>query len=86
VDEESLPLRSAYPISMGEVLIFGRVADVRSNEDEFVLDTGWKDVIVEVENMAHNPLDDIGSQQLGEGDLVRVRGKLNYDFLEVERS
>ena len=82
VDEESLPLRPAYPISMGGSLISGRVADVRGKEDEFVLDTGLKDVTVRVEKMAYNPLDDIGYQRLEEGDLVRVRGELNYDFLE----
>lgn len=80
VDEESLPLRPAYPVPMGEVMISGRVSDVRS--DEFVLDTGFKDVTVEVERMSYDPLDDIGYQKLETGDLVRVRGKLNYDFLE----
>jgi uncharacterized protein YdeI (BOF family) len=50
--------------------------------DEFTLDVGYKNLRVDIGEMAYDPLDDIGYQQVDVGDRVSVWGHLDYDLFE----
>lgn len=83
VDEEDFDFISVTAIADSEEPILnlqGRVAEVSG--DEFVLETGQRDVTVEVDQLPENPLDDEGYLKLQAGDVVSVRGEIDNDFLE----
>jgi hypothetical protein len=62
------------------VVLQGSVTAV--DDEEFVIDVGSRQVTVEVEEMAYNPLDDEGYQRVDVGDVVSVTGEVDDDFLE----
>lgn len=51
---------------------------------EFTLDNGFRKVVVDTDEMAYNPLDDLGFQKVDEGDRVSVTGTLDNDFFEKD--
>jgi len=83
LDEEEFHIvTTMVPITVSTVLQ-GTVAKV--GKKEFKIDTGAREITVEVEEMAYDPLDDEGYQKVEKGDLVRVTGSMDKDFLEGRR-
>jgi len=68
------------PIVVSATVVEGRVTDV--NDEEFSVDTGPRQIRIDVSEMPYNPLDDKGYQKLQKGDRVRVGGHMEDDFLE----
>ncbi len=80
VDEEDAFVTVVEPVVVSATVMQGTVTEV--NDEEFRLDTGAREITVEVEEMNYDPLDDLGYQQIDVGDRVSVTGELDYDFLE----
>ncbi len=80
VDEEDDFVTVQTPVIMSETVVQGTVKKV--NDEEFVIDTGFDELTVEVEEMGYNPLDDQGYQKIEAGDVVSVTGDMDDDFFE----
>ena len=80
VDEEDDFVTVHTPVIMSETVVQGTVKEV--NDEEFVVDTGFDELTVEVEEMAYDPLDDQGYQKVEAGDVVSVTGDMDDDFFE----
>ena len=83
VDEEDINnviVTVSTPVVVSAITVQGRVTEVSA--DEFVVDTGLRQVRVEVEEMAYNPLDDQGYQKIEVGDRVSVTGQIDNDLFE----
>ncbi len=80
VDEEDDFVTVHTPVIMSETIVQGTVKEV--DDEEFVVDTGFDELTVEVEEMAYNPLDDQGYQKVEAGDVVSVTGDMDTDFFE----
>ena len=80
VDEEDTFVTVTSPIVVGETVVQGIVTEVRG--EEFVIDTGLRQLTVEVEEMLYNPLDDEGYQKIEVGDRVSVTGTMDSDLFE----
>lgn len=83
VDEEDINdviVTVSTPVVISATTVQGRVTEVGS--DEFVVDTGLREVRVEVEEMAYNPLDEEGYQKIEVGDRVSVTGQIDDDLFE----
>lgn len=70
----------AAPVVISATTVQGRVTEVGS--EEFVVDTGLRQVRVEVEEMSYNPLDDGGYQKIEVGDRVSATGQVDNDLFE----
>ncbi len=70
----------ATPVVVSATTVQGRVTEVGS--EEFVVDTGLRQVRVEVEEMSYKPLDDEGYQKIEVGDRVSVTGEIDNDLFE----
>ncbi len=68
------------PIVVSATVVEGTVTDV--NDEEFSVDTGPRQIRVDVSEMAYNPLDDKGYQKLEKGDRVRVGGHMEDNLFE----
>ena len=79
-DEEDDPFVILSPPIVSGTVVQGTVTEV--NDEEFKLNTGLREITVEVEEMAYNPLDDTGYQKVRVGDRVSVTGRFDMDFLE----
>jgi hypothetical protein len=79
VDEEDTFLTMAPPV-VSTTIVQGTVTEV--GDEEFRIDNGLRQVLVEVDELPYNPLDDEGYQVIEVGDRVRVTGQMDYDFLE----
>jgi len=80
-DEEDYFLDSfSRPLVVAATIVRGRVTEVR--DGEFTLDTGLRELTVEVDEMSFDPLDDEGYLKIEVGDRVRVDGRLDIDFFE----
>jgi len=62
------------------VSVTGTVKEI--DEEEFILNTGNYQIEVDTEDMAYNPLDDQGYQQIDVGDRLYVTGEVEHDFFE----
>lgn len=83
LDEEEFPVvTTMVPVTVSTVLQ-GTVTKV--GKKEFKIDTGSREITVEVDEMAYDPLDDEGYQKVEKGDLVRVTGSMDKDFFEGRR-
>lgn len=80
-DEEDLFVTVTTPIVVSDTLIQGTVTDV-AGEEEFVVDTGLRRVMVETDTLGYDPLDAEGYLRIEEGDVVSVRGTMDLDFFE----
>lgn len=87
-DEEDLILPHSTitivsaPILPSETTMTGTVKKVDAKNQFFVMDMAGIDIKVETNNLAYNPLDDMGFQQIDPGDRVSVTGSLDYEFME----
>jgi uncharacterized protein YdeI (BOF family) len=81
-DEEGSHFETFYapPLSPGRVTVYGKVTSV--GDEEFTIDTGLRRLTVDVEQMAYDPLDDVGYQKVKRGDWVSVTGRMDSDLFE----
>ena len=79
-DEEEVYPRSHTTLVEDGVLIQGTVTEV--HDDEFVVDTGARRIIVDTAEMNRDPLDDEGYQKIQVGDMVSVTGNFERDLFE----
>ncbi|MFW5750736.1 MAG: hypothetical protein ACOCZK_03710 [Planctomycetota bacterium] len=68
------------PVVVSTVSIRGKVTSVDAIEGEFTIDTGARQVTVDTEDLAYNPLDDKGYQKIEKGHRVSVSGELDVDL------
>lgn len=83
VDEESADFWTAavaVPTDISKTTVYGTVTDV--DEEEFLIDAGLRELRVDVDDMAYNPLDDEGYQKIRVGDRVRVTGDIDRSLFE----
>lgn len=77
-DEEGHWAAVTTPIVISETTVVGTVTSVDGRE--FQVDTMTTDLTVDTREMAYNPLDEEGFQQIEVGDRVRVSGDLETEF------
>jgi uncharacterized protein YdeI (BOF family) len=82
LDEEDVDtfVTVTVPVVISSVVVQGTVTKV--DDDEFTVDTGAREVRVDVDQMAYNPLDDEGYQKIEVGDRVSVTGHMDDDLFE----
>lgn len=73
VDPQSYPEGTWMSVS-------GRVEQI--NGRQFSLDVGPNAVKIDTQDMAYNPLDDVGYQEVDVGDSVTVVGEINEELFE----
>lgn len=79
-DEEDAFVTITSPVVVSQTVVQGTVTDV--TDEEFTISTGSRLIRVETEEMAYDPLDDLGYQQIDVGDYVSVTGRIDDDFFE----
>lgn len=80
-DEEDVFLYSTVtPIVVASTTLQGIVTEVRKHE--FVVDTGPRSTVVEVDQMPYDPLDDEGYLRVRVGDFVRVSGQIDENLFQ----
>lgn len=82
VDEEDVFVTVTMPIVVAQTWLQGKVTSVAPAEKEFTLDTGKRQITVEVDSMTYDPLDDEGYQKIEKGHRVSVSGDMDIDFFE----
>jgi uncharacterized protein YdeI (BOF family) len=65
---------------LSRLVVQGTVTEVK--DEEFTLNTGYRELTVEVEEMPYNPLDEKGYQRIEVGDRVSVAGEMDDDLFE----
>jgi len=80
VDEEDILVTLTTPIVVSELVVQGTVTNV--GMDQFSIDTGTREITVEIDELPYNPLDDEGYQKIREGDVVSVTGETEPDFMQ----
>lgn len=81
MDEEG-PVRTApSPVTFSQTILQGTVTAIVDNE-EFMIDTGAREVLVETDALPYDPLDDVGYQTVDVGDTVSVTGRMDDDLFE----
>lgn len=63
------------PVRVGDFTYTGRVGTI--GENAFTIDTGRRQLTIDISEMANNPLDDQGALRLKQGDMVMVYGVLD---------
>ncbi|HBQ59613.1 MAG TPA: hypothetical protein DD671_08315 [Balneolaceae bacterium] len=81
INEENFGYDVISP-SVKDTVIKGTITSVDVGGDEFMLDTGFQELTVEVDELVLNPLDDEGYRQLDVGDRVSVNGQIDNDLFE----
>lgn len=79
-DEEAAVVAAA-PITEPFTSVSGTVTEISGRE--FTLNTGNRKVTIDTNNMAYNPLDQEGYQQIAEGDVVRATGQMQNTFFDT---
>jgi uncharacterized protein YdeI (BOF family) len=81
LDEEDFHIVTYMPSGDGDpAAVHGLVTEVSGSE--FTIDTGLREVRVDVDEMSYDPLDDEGYQKIEVGDVVRATGTVDDDFFE----
>ena len=81
VDEEDRFITVTTPLVVSAITVQGIVTEV--DEHEFTIDTALRSVRVDVQQMAYNPLDDVGYQKIEVGDVVRVTGSIRNQLFDT---
>ena len=83
-DEESMRTGwfETYPVVLSETTVHGEVTMVDEEGERFRVGAGPAAITIETDFMTYDPLDDIGFQQIDEGDSVVVTGSVDERFLE----
>jgi len=66
------------PVDVADTVVRGTVTAV--GIDTFKLDSGVRELTVDVSDMPYDPLDDQGYQRIGIGDRVQVTGEIGNGF------
>jgi uncharacterized protein YdeI (BOF family) len=66
-------------------LPFGAIIDmkgmvVKVSDRKFVVDTGYRKIVVDTMSLGYNPLDNFGVTQIESGDRVHVTGRVDNSF------
>lgn len=80
VDEEDMFITATTPVVVSQLELQGHVTSV--GLDQFSVDTGTREITVEIDELPYNPLDDEGYLKITEGDWVRVTGEMEPDFMQ----
>ncbi|WP_373185547.1 hypothetical protein [Halopseudomonas sp.] len=78
VDEEefvAFDLTPTVPIVVGAISYTGTVSSVDGRK--FTLNTGNRSITIDTNPMDYNPMDEVGYQQVEEGDVASVYGSMN---------
>lgn len=78
VDEEefvAFDLTPTVPIVVGAISYTGTVSSVDGRK--FTLNTGNRSITIDTNPMDYNPMDEVGYQQVEEGDVASVYGSTN---------
>ena len=81
IDEEDRETAGTFvtaPVPLTYMTVQGRVT--RVSDDEFIVDTGNRQLTVATDELGYDPLDNKGYQKIEVGDRVRVSGKIEYEF------
>lgn len=70
------------PVVLGQATLIGTVASVDPATDSFVVDSGLRDLTVDTDTMAYDPLDADGYQRIKPGDLVSVSGEVDLNVFD----
>ncbi|MBU1187738.1 MAG: NirD/YgiW/YdeI family stress tolerance protein [Gammaproteobacteria bacterium] len=70
------------PVVPAETQLRGTVTSVAPAVNEFTINSGSREITVDVTSMIYDPLDDEGYQQIEEGDLVSVTGDIDTGLFE----
>lgn len=81
-DVDNTIFRVSLPLTVSETTFQGTVTSIDLLNEEFTLDTGASELTVEVDEMAYNPLDNEGYQQVKVNDVVSVTGMIDNDLFE----
>ena len=87
VDEESTaivdPIVSVVgPVTAGNAVLQGTITAVEPLEEEIIVNTGDRLMIVEVDDLSYDPLDNEGYLQLDVGDEISVNGTMTDAMFE----
>lgn len=55
---------------------------IGTSDHELTVDTDLQQVTIDTTSLLYNPMDDVGYQQIDEGDLVSITGDMESDLLE----
>ena len=83
VDEETSEGLAAVvtaPVVVSDTIVTGTVTGVGA--EQFTVDTGLRQLSVDVGSLPFNPLDDEGFLKVNIGDRIKVRGDINHDLFE----
>lgn len=64
----------------GDLTYIGTVESVSPKDESFTIDSGEQELTVFTAQLAYDPLDNEGFQQIKEGDRVSVNGTVDLDF------
>ncbi len=79
-DEEDAVVPITSPVVVSTTVLRGTVSDV--DENSFQINNGSRQIKVDIDEMAYDPLDDEGYQQISEGDVVRVTGYMDHELID----
>lgn len=79
-DEEGGYVAITTPITPASITVQGTVTAVEG--EDFVVDSGLREIRVATDGLAYDPLDDEGFQQIDVGDRVSVTGTADYEFFD----
>jgi hypothetical protein len=89
-DEEDYYTYNLYPNTAMDgsyISVSGMVTEI--DDREITLDTGVSEITIDTDEMAYNPLDNVGYQQVDIGDQLFITGELDVNFFdenEIEAS
>lgn len=85
--EEDRPIVATTPVAVSETTLRGLVTEVNPGNNEFRVDTGRREITVDVSAMPYDPLSADSFQQIEEGQYVSVTAdadKALFEESEIE--
>lgn len=80
--EEDRPIVATTPVAVSETTLRGLVSEVNPADNEFRVDTGRREITVDVSAMPYDPLSADSFQQIEEGQYVSVSGDIDRALFE----
>lgn len=72
----------ATPVVVSEAQLHGTVTGINEATDEITVNSGPREITVDVTSLSYDPLDDDGYQQIEVGDLISVTGDIDTGLFE----
>lgn len=79
---EDRPIVATTPVVVSETTLRGLVTEVNPGDNEFRVDTGGREITVDVSAMPYDPLGEDSYQQLEEGQYVSVSAEVDRALFE----